>query len=182
MTEDRSIPPGFDRNPTAWPRRIFLAALASLGLGVSAYLTLFQIGVLQSVWDPFFRSPKVLEFLGFPDAALGAMAYGTEVVLSFIGGRERWRTMPWTVLAFGAVILSAALVGVLLTFMQAVLVDAWCTLCLVSAAISFAIFGFGYDEPLAGLRYLKRVRDSGGSVWHALWGMDGAGKEGSDRA
>jgi hypothetical protein len=90
--------------------------------------------------------------------------------------------MPWTVLAFGAVILSAALVGVLLTFMQAVLVDAWCTLCLVSAAISFAIFGFGYDEPLAGLRYLRRVRGSGGSVWQALWGMDGAGKEGSNHA
>jgi uncharacterized membrane protein len=175
-------PPGYDENPTVWTRRIFLAVLASLGLGVSAYLTLFQIGVIPSVWDPFFQSPKVLEFLGFPDAALGVLAYGTEVVLSFIGGRDRWRTMPWAVLAFGAVILSGAIVSVLLIFMQAVLVGAWCTLCLASAAISFAIFGFGVDEPLAGLRYLRRVRDSGGSLWHALWGMDGAGKGGSDRA
>ncbi len=176
MTEDRAIPPGFDKNPTAWPRRIFLAVLASLGLGVSTYLALFQIGIIPSVWDPFFRSPKVLEFLGFPDAALGAMAYGTEIVLSFIGGRDRWRSAPWTVLAFGAVILSGAIVSVLLIFMQAVLVGAWCTLCLVSAAISFAIFGFGYDEPLAGLRYLKRMRESEGSVWRALWGTEDAGK------
>jgi hypothetical protein len=178
---DCAVPPGFDKNPTAWPRRIFLISLAFAGLCVSVYLTLFQIGVLQSVWDPFFQSPKVLEYLGIPDAALGAMAYGTEIVLSLIGGRNRWRTAPWTVLAFGVVIVSGALVSGLLIFMQAVLVDAWCTLCLASAAISLAIFGFGYDEPLAGLRYLKRVRDSGGSVWPALWGMDGAGKEESNR-
>lgn len=76
MTEDRSIPPGFDKNPTAWPRRIFLISLAFAGLCVSVYLALFQIGVLQSVWDPFFQSPRVLEFLGFPDAALGLWPTG----------------------------------------------------------------------------------------------------------
>lgn len=168
---DRETPPGFDENPTAWPRRIFLVALAFAGLCVSVYLTLFQVGVLQSVWDPFFESPKVLEFLGIPDAALGAMAYGTEMILSLIGGRVRWRTMPWTVLAFGFVIFSGAIVSVLLILMQAFLVGAWCTLCLVSAAISIGIFAFGYDEPLAGVRHLKQVRDSGGSVWRALWGM-----------
>ncbi len=75
-------------------------------------------------------------------------------------------------LAFGFVIVSGALVSGLLIFMQAVLVDAWCTLCLASAAISLAIFGFGVEEPLAGLRYLKQVRSSGGSAWSALWGMD----------
>ncbi len=182
MPGDRSIPPGFDENPTTWPRRLFLAALALAGLCVSIYLTLFQIEVIPGVWDPFFRSPKVLTFLGFPDAALGALAYGTEMVLLSIGGRERWRTMPWTVLALGVVILSGAVVSVLLILMQAFLVDAWCTLCLVSAAISLAIFGLGYDEPLAGLRHLRGVRESGGSLWRALWGTDSAGKEGSTHA
>ena len=57
---DSSIPPGFDKNPTAWPRRIVLAGLAFTGFCVSVYLALFQIEVIQSVWDPFFRSPKVL--------------------------------------------------------------------------------------------------------------------------
>jgi hypothetical protein len=147
----RPTPPGFDRNPTAWPRRILLLALAFAGLCVSVYLALFQIEVISSVWDPFFRSPEVLTFLGFPDASLGALAYATEVILLSIGGRERWRTMPWTVLALGVVI--------------------------VSAAISLAIFGLGYDEPLAGLRFLGRVRGSGGSAWHALWGMDKAKEE-----
>ena len=171
--------PGLDENPTRWSRRILIIALAFTGLCVSVYLTLFQINVLRSVWDPFFQSPKVLEYLGIPDAALGALAYATEIVLSLIGRRQKWRTMPWTVLAFGFVILSGALVSVLLILMQAFLVGAWCTLCLSSAAISLAIFVLGYEEPLAGLRYLKQVRDSEGSPWRALWGVGaGTGGEG----
>lgn len=173
----RAKPPGFDENPTAWPRRLLLAALAFAGFCVSAYLTLFQVGVIGGVWDPFFRSEAVLTFLGIPDASLGALAYATEIILLFIGGAERWRTMPWTVLALGFVILSGAVVSVLLILMQAFLVGAWCALCLASAALSFAIFGLGYDEPLAGLRHLKRVRASGGSAWRALWGA-GADREG----
>jgi hypothetical protein len=49
-------------------------------------------------------------------------------------------------------------------------VGAWCTLCLVSAFVSFAIFGWGVDEPLAALQYLRGVRAKGGSTWSALWG------------
>jgi tellurite resistance protein TehA-like permease len=165
-------PPGFSSSPTRWSRRILIIALAFAGLCVSVYLTLFQIDVLRSVWDPFFQSPKVLEYLGIPDAALGALAYATEIVLSLIGGRQKWRTMPWTVLAFGVVILAGALVSVLLFLMQAFLVGAWCTLCLASAAISLAIFALGYEEPLAGLRYLGQVRGSGGSIWRAFLGID----------
>jgi Vitamin K epoxide reductase family len=164
-------PPGFPSNPTEWSRRVPIIVLALAGLCVSVYLTLFQVEAIQNVWDPFFRSHKVLEFLSIPDAALGALAYATEIVLSLIGGHQKWRTMPWTVLAFGVVILSGALVSVLLILMQAFLVGAWCTLCLASAAISLAIFALGYREPLAGLRYLQRVRGSGGSAWRALWGM-----------
>lgn len=168
MSENRTS--GSGKNPAAWSRRLLLMALALAGFGVSVYLTLFQVGVIGGVWDPFFRSEAVLTYLGIPDAALGALAYATEVVLLSIGGSERWRTMPWTVLVLGGVILSGAVVSVLLILMQAFLVGAWCTLCLASAAVSFAIFGLGYDEPLAGLRYLGRVRDSGGSVWQAALG------------
>lgn len=166
---------GFDENPTRWSRRIPIVALACAGLCVSVYLTLYQVDVLSGVWDPFFQSTEVLEYLGIPDAALGALAYGAEIILSLIGGSQKWRTMPWTVLAFGVVILSGALVSVLLILMQAFLVGAWCTLCLASAAISLAIFILGFREPLAGTRYLVRVRGSGDSAWRALWGM-GAGE------
>ena len=168
-----AVPQGWDENPTAWPKRVRLILLALLGLCVASYLTLYQLGVFGGVWDPFFPdgSAKVLGLMApLPDAALGAAAYLAEIVLSLLGGEDRWRSAPWTVLALGFVIACGAAVSVALVIVQPVVVGAWCTLCLASAAVSFAIF-FGYKEPLAGLMYLMHVRDSGGSAWRALWGM-----------
>ncbi len=171
----REIPPGWDKNPTAWPKRIGLAAVAFVGLLVAGYLTLYQIHVFSTVWDPFFPkgSPIVTHLTDpFPDAAMGVLAYGTEIVLSFIGGRSRWRTMPWTVIAFGLVIFSGAGISMILMIIQPLIAGAWCTLCLASALISLTLCGWGADEPLAALQHLKRVRQKGGSVWQALLGRE----------
>jgi uncharacterized membrane protein len=171
------VPPGWDENPTAWPKRIRLVALAFVGLCVATYLALYQLGVFAHVWDPFFQSSKVLNLLGqFPDAALGVAAYLAEIVLSLIGDEDRWCSAPWTVLALGVVISCGAVVSVLLVVVQPVVVGAWCTLCLISALVSFLIFGWGVKEPLAALQHLRRVRRSGGSVWTGLRGEEsGAG-------
>jgi Vitamin K epoxide reductase family len=168
-----AAPPGWDENPTAWPKRRRIAALALVGLCVSTYLTLYQLSVISRVWDPFFAhgSPAVLGWTHpFPDAGLGVLAYAGELVLSFIGGPDRWRTLPWTVIAFGVVILTGAATSVALMIIQPVAVGDWCTLCLSSAALSLLILPLGVDEPLAGLQHLARVRSTGGSVWEALWG------------
>ncbi len=168
------VPPGLRENPTAWSTRLPLAALAFVGLAVASYLTLYQIDVISTVWDPFFRhgSPQVLDLTSpVPDAAVGVLAYASEVVLSFIGGADRWRTMPWTALAFGAVVLAGALVSVALIVIQPTVVGAWCTPCLASAAISFTLFAFGFKEALAAGQHVRRVAASGGSPWHALWGQ-----------
>lgn len=173
MKPEDSIPTGWNENPTSWPKRIRLVAIAFIGFLVAGYLTLYQLGVFESVWDPFFRSEPVLTLLEpIPDAAAGALAYLTEILLSLIGGEDRWHSAPWTVLALGFVILSGALVSVALVLIQPLVVGAWCTLCLVSAAISFAIFFLGINEPRAALQYLSRVRARGDSVWKALWGTE----------
>jgi hypothetical protein len=150
MTRRDTIPSGWEENPSAWAKRIRLVVLASVGLCVASYLTLYQLGVLTEVWDPFFPhgSPKVLHLLEpLPDAALGALVYLTEILLSLIGGEDRWRSAPWTVLALGFVIFCAAAVSVVLLVVQPVV-----------------------DEPLAALQYLRGVRAKGGSTWSALWG------------
>jgi Vitamin K epoxide reductase family len=175
MTRPGTVPPGWKDNPTAWPKRIRLILLAFSGLCVASYLTLYQLGVIEKVWDPYFPagSPEVLRLMEpLPDAALGALAYLTEIVLSLIGGDDRWRTAPWMVLALGLVITCGAVVIVLLVAVQAFVVGAWCTLCLASAFLSFAIFGWGIDEPLAALQQLGRVRARGGSLWSALRGAE----------
>jgi uncharacterized membrane protein len=129
---------------------------------VAAILTLFQVGVFDSVWEPFFGdgSRQVLtssltKGLPVPDAALGAVAYLIETVLELIGGRERWRNQPWVVLATGAVGAGLGLAALCLIAVQALLVVAFCTLCLTSAAISLVIAALVAPEALAALRRLR---------------------------
>jgi hypothetical protein len=48
--------------------------------------------------------------------------------------------------------------SILLVVAQGAIFQAWCTLCLASAAISISLVPLGIDEPLATLRYRKRER------------------------
>lgn len=105
-----------------------------------------------------------------PDAALGAFGYLLDAVTGVIGGRQRWRTMPWIVVIFGLAVGPLGLVSVMLVIFQPVLFDAWCTLCLASAVISLVMIGPAMDEFLASLQYLKRQHAHGRSLWHAFWG------------
>ena len=176
---DGSIPPGFDKNPTAWPRRILLAVIAFAGflrLGLSGAFP--DRGAPERLGPVLSRAPRYLNTSASRTRPSGRWPTATEVVLTFIGGTARWRTAPWTVLAFGFVICSGALVSVLLIGMQAFLVGAWCTLCLTSAAISFAIFALGIEEPLAGIKHLLKGAGKAAHVWGALWGLEDTDKKG----
>jgi hypothetical protein len=137
-------------------RRYAVAPLAFAGLCIAGYLTLYQVGVIADVWEPFFGdgSRTVLDWTHpFPDAALGVVAYAAEIVLTFIGDEDRARTAPWAVLALGVVILGGAVTSIALIIIQPAFVGAWCTLCLCSAFLSLVIFFVAIDEPLAALRH-----------------------------
>ena len=173
-------PPGWSYNPSAWQQRLPLVGAALLGFGIAAYLTLFQLGLLYSVWDPFFGrgtvtilTSGVSRLLPVPDAGLGALGYLVDAVSGSIGGRERWRTMPWIVIIFGLAVGPLGGVSIMLVIMQPVIYHAWCTLCLASALISLLMIGPAMDEMLCSLQYLRRVHRRGGSVWKAFWGSGG---------
>ncbi|HET6439557.1 MAG TPA: vitamin K epoxide reductase family protein [Anaeromyxobacter sp.] len=137
--------PGHD--PSRWRDRLLLAGLAAIGLAISCYLAAVQVGIVPAAWDPFFgraSSARVLHSalsraLPVPDALLGALGYAGEISLGLTGRRERFRTAPWAVLAFGALAAAMALVGLGLVAVQATLLHAWCTLCLGSALVSWAV-------------------------------------------
>jgi len=74
-----------------------------------------------------------VRWLGFPDAAFGAVAYGTELALELFGGR---RTLP--TLMLGGIAAAMAAGGIVLVALQGVY-GHWCFLCLVSAAASWGI-------------------------------------------
>ena len=179
-TVDPDGPPGWVYNPSDWSQRLPIIALALAGFGIATYLALYQWGVLARVWEPFFGdgsrvilNSSVSHLLPVPDAALGAFGYLLDAVTGVIGGRRRWRTMPWMVIVFGLAVGPLGAVSLLLVIFQPVLFDAWCTLCLASAVISLLMIGPALDEFLASLQYLKAESNRGRSAWRAFWGLGG---------
>jgi hypothetical protein len=174
------MPPGWSYNPSSWPERLPIVGLALVGFVIAGYLALYQLRFFSDVWEPLFGdgsriilNSSVSRILPIPDAALGAFGYLLDAITGIIGGRARWRKLPWIVVLFGVAVGPLGLVSVLLVILQPVLFDAWCTLCLVSALISVLMIGPAADEVLASLQYLKRERVRGRSLWRAFWGLNG---------
>ncbi|WP_018614488.1 vitamin K epoxide reductase family protein [Segetibacter koreensis] len=177
MERTKQIPPGWDYNPSTLQQRLPLVLVALLGFCIAIYLSLFQLKIIHSVWDPFFGSgtEKVLtspisKLLPVPDALLGAFGYIVDAVSGIVGGPERWKTKPWIVIVFGVAVGPLGLVSILLVISQPVLFNAWCTLCLCSAVISVCMISPAMDEMLASLQFLQRVKRSGNPVWKAFLG------------
>jgi uncharacterized membrane protein len=175
---DRRTPPGWSYDPSDWGQRLPIVALALAGFGIASYLTLFQIGTISTVWEPFFGSgseviltSRVSNILPVPDAALGAFGYLLDAVTGVIGGRGRWRTMPWMVILFGLAVGPLGAISILLVILQPVLFDSFCTLCLASAVVSVLMIGPAMDEVLASAQHVKRRCVEGRSVWRAFWGL-----------
>jgi uncharacterized membrane protein len=175
--KNEHIPPGWNYNPSSWRQRIPLIVIAGIGFLIALYLSLYQLDVFTSVWEPFFGlgSEQVLhsyisKALPVPDAILGAFGYLLDMVTGIIGKTGRWKTKPWIVILFGIAVGPLGLVSVMLIIFQPVLVGAWCSLCIVTAIISVVMISPAMDELLASLQYLQRVKSDGGSVWKAFWG------------
>ncbi len=179
IAKNQGIPPGWSYNPSTWSQRIPIVLLAFLGTGIASYLALYQLEMINTVWEPFFDdgsekilNSKISDLLPIPDAALGAIAYITDAVTGIIGGTKRWRTMPWMVILFGIAVGPLGLVSILLVILQPVLFNSWCTLCLASAVISIWMIGPAMDETLASMQYIRRVKDAGKSGWKAFFGKE----------
>lgn len=157
-----SIPPGLSYNPSSWPQRLPVAILALLAWMISRYLAAYQLGYIDTVWDPFFAdgTERVLTSSvsrAFPvaDAGLGAFAYTLEMLSVFMGDERRWRTMPWMVLVFGILTVPVSLVSVVLIILQPLVVGAWCTLCLITAVCMLVGIPLAITEVMVTLHYLR---------------------------
>ncbi len=160
------IPPARDGgpSPSSWPPRIARVVLALGGCGIAAYLGLYQLGLVEHVWEPFFgdgsrvilRESWISTLLPVPDALLGAAGYLAEAVAAMVGGTTRWRTMPRVVLVESALIASLALVSLLLAVAQPTLFHAGCTLCLITTVLSLPPVLLAAKETRATVRHLRQ--------------------------
>jgi hypothetical protein len=169
-------PPGWSYNPSSWAQRSILIALAFVGWLISRHLAAYQLGYIDGVWEPFFAdgSLRVLDSgmshaLFVSDAGLGAFAYTLEFLMAWMGSSARWRTMPWMVALFGILVIPLGLVHIFLVISQPLVVGAWCSLCLLAAAIMLPMIALTVDEVIAMSQHLAEARRRGESLWRTFW-------------
>lgn len=170
------LPAGWSYNPSSWPQRWIMIALGFVGLLVSRYLAMFQLGYIDDVWDPFFGpstrnvlNSNMSRALPVSDAGLGALAYTFEFLMGFMGASSRWRTMPWMVTFFGILVIPLGLVHVFLVISQPVMVGQWCTFCLLAAAIMLPMIPLEADEVIAMGQHVKQAMRRGEGFWSVFW-------------
>jgi uncharacterized membrane protein len=176
MIPGPDVPRGWSYNPSTWPQRAPIIALALVGFFLSRQMAAYQLGHTISVWEPFF-DPGTSAVLGsdlsksFPisDAGLGAVAYMIEALMGFMGDKARWRTMPWMVSFFGILVVPLGIASVSLIILQPIAVGAWCTPCLIAALAMLIMIALTLDEVVATGQFLVDARREGQSVWRVFW-------------
>jgi uncharacterized membrane protein len=147
--------------------------MAFVGLLISRVLTAYQLGYADHVWEPFFAgnserngteliiTSEISKAWPIADAGLGAVSYMFEVLMGVMGGRRRWRTMPWMVAAFGIVVVPLGAVSIYFIAIQPILIGTYCTLCLLAALAMLIMIPFTLDELVAMGQYLVQSHHRG---------------------
>lgn len=176
MQPGPEIPPGWSYNPSTWGQRGPIIALAFISFLISRYMTAYQLGHIDTVWDPFFDpgttavlTSDVSKAFPVPDSGLGAMSYLLEGLSGFLGATNRWRTTPWMVVLFAILIVPVGVVSIMLIIMQPVIVGVWCTPCLVTGLCMLIMIPLVLDEVWATGQFLLRARREGKSLWRTFW-------------
>jgi uncharacterized membrane protein len=182
MSDEQSqeeIPPGWSFNPSAWGPRSVTVFLALICWFLARYLAAYQLGYIQEVKDPFFGngsmeviSSSIAKQFPVSDAGLGAFGYSMEFFLGMIGGCRRWKTMPWLSIFFGAMVVPAGMISILLIILQPVLVGAFCGICLMIALCMLMMIVLTLPEVVAAVQLIKRVRRQKQSCFKVFWQGD----------
>ncbi len=171
-------------NPSKWGPRVAICLVAAIPVPIATYMGLFQWGLIDSFWDPFFGketegvlkselSHEMQDIIRLPDAILGAVAYIGDIIFALAGSNRRWFDRPWLVALFGLDVIPVSLVSATLVFMQAFVVHSWCFLCLVTACFSLVLVLLSYDEVFASITFMHRVWKRSRSkrvVWNTFIG------------
>ena len=179
MILDDTLPVVKRSNPSAWSKRIVLLIMALAGFLIALYLGWYQLHIFATVWEPFFGNgtnavvkSAFSRSLPIPDGLIGAFGYLCDIVLVSIGGITRWKTKPWIVILYSIIVVMMGLASILLIILQPALLHAWCTLCLISAALSLGMVIPVMDELRASIKYIRTEKSNGKTFWEAIKGSN----------
>jgi nucleoside-diphosphate-sugar epimerase len=168
MMDTKVVPPGWTYCPSTGAQRLPIAALGLIGLLISRMLAAYQLGHVDSVWEPFFAgnpldarngteeiiTSSVSKAWPIPDAGLGAVSYMLEILMAVMGTRARWRTMPWMVTFFGILVIPLGVVSIYFIIIQPIIIGTWSTPALAAALAMVVMIPFALDEVIAMGQYL----------------------------
>jgi nucleoside-diphosphate-sugar epimerase/uncharacterized membrane protein len=185
------IPPGWTYCPSTWAQRLPIILMGAVGFLIARYLAAYQMGHIESIWDPFFGgtgdrngtetiiTSAMSKAWPIPDGGLGAVAYMLEILMGAMGDKRRWRTMPWMVTFFGILVVPLGVVSIYFIIIQPIVIGTWCALCLLAALAMLIMIPFSLDELVAMGQFLVWSRRAGKSLLRMFF-MGGAlegGKE-----
>jgi uncharacterized membrane protein len=180
------IPPGWGYCPSTWLQRLPIAAMGVIGFLISRYLTAYQMGYIDQVWEPFFTpgtaaviTSETSKAWPIPDAGLGGVAYMMEILMAVMGDKRRWRTMPWMVIGFGILVVPLGGVSIFFIIIQPIIIGTYCTLCLIAALAMLVMIPYALDELVAMGQFMTDAARKGKPLWRTVWmgaAMD-AGRE-----
>jgi nucleoside-diphosphate-sugar epimerase/uncharacterized membrane protein len=174
--EGPDVPRGWSYNPSSWLQRAPVIALGFIGFLGARYMAAFQLGHIETAWDPFFGDSTVRVLTSdvsrawpISDAGLGATTYMFEALMGLMGDKRRWRTMPWMVTFFGILVIPLGVTSIVLVIMQPLAVGAWCTLCLATAVAMLVMIPLTVDEVVAMGQFLVQSHREGKPFWRTFW-------------
>jgi uncharacterized membrane protein len=127
-------------------RRMWLAALALLGLFVATYLTLYHYGFIGQLacsathGCETVQTSKWSSLFGLPVAAWGLGYYVVVFALAFAGVQDRYVESRRLSLALVLLTGWGAVFSGWLTYLEGFAIHAWCQWCLISASIATLLF------------------------------------------
>lgn len=157
-TEDGQTTNGLAVGTAASPplSRMGIALLSLIGLLIAIYLTLYKIGYLGFVacgdgGCETVQASSYADLLGMPVAMWGVGAYALLLGLSLVGLQPRWVASRTIALGIFGVAAIGVAFSAYLTYLEAVVINAWCRWCVVSAVLIVLIFILS----LPGFRYTR---------------------------
>ncbi|KXF78501.1 DNA polymerase III subunit epsilon [Paramesorhizobium deserti] len=185
MMDESTVPPGWSYSPSSWLQRLPIIALGFFGFLIARYLTAYQMGQIDGIWEPFFSGDAAkngTEFIitsdvsrawPIPDAGLGATSYMIEALMGAMGTASRWRTMPWMVTFFFILVVPLGGVSIFFIIIQPIMIGTYCTLCLIAAFAMLIMIPLTLDEVVAMGQYMLRSHRAGQPFWRTFF-MGGA--------
>jgi hypothetical protein len=178
------VPPGWAYTPSSWLQRMPIAVLALIGFFIARILGAYQLGHIDTVWEPFFAgsggmngtdtiiTSDVSKAWPIADGALGGIVYMAELVMIWMGGKTRWRTMPWMVLALAILVLPLGVVSIYFVIIQPIVIGTWCTLCLIAALAMAVMIPYSLNEFVAMGQFMVYAHRKGKRFWRTFWTGD----------